>query len=66
VTSTDLVDLLRAKGVQAMHLHPFEAIIEQLEIVCRPGDVLLVMGAGPVDTIGRGFLKAAKTMGVKR
>ncbi|HMN41887.1 MAG TPA: UDP-N-acetylmuramate--L-alanine ligase [Phycisphaerales bacterium] len=65
VTSTDLVDLLRQKGVQAMHLHPFEAIVEQLEIVCRPGDVLIVMGAGPVDAIGRGFLKAGQTMGVK-
>ena len=56
VTASDLVDRLRGKGVQAMHLYPFEAIVEQLEIVCRPGDVLIVMGAGPVDTVGRGFL----------
>jgi UDP-N-acetylmuramate--alanine ligase len=61
VTSTDLVDLLRAKGAQAMHLHPFEAIVEQLEVVCRPGDLLLVMGAGPVDTIGREFIKRGQT-----
>jgi UDP-N-acetylmuramate--alanine ligase len=60
VTSTDLVDRLRNKGVQAMHLHPFEAIVEQLEIACRPGDLLLVMGAGPVDAVGRGFLKAGE------
>lgn len=60
VTAADLVDRLRSKGVQAMHLYPFEAIIEQLEIVCRPGDVLVVMGAGPVDTVARGFLAGGK------
>lgn len=60
VTAADLVDRLRHKGVQAMHLYPFEAIIEQLEIVCRPGDLLVVMGAGPVDGIARGFLAGGK------
>lgn len=61
VSSADLVDRLRQRGVVAMHLHPFEAIIEQLEIICRPGDLLVVMGAGTVDQIGRGFLKNANT-----
>ncbi|MBL4591835.1 MAG: UDP-N-acetylmuramate--L-alanine ligase [Phycisphaerales bacterium] len=58
VSSADLVDRLRAKGVRAMHLYPFEAIIEQLENLCRPGDLLVVMGAGPVWKVGRGFLEA--------
>lgn len=58
VSAADLVDRLRAKGQQAMHLYPFEAIIEQLQVVCRPGDLLVVMGAGPVDTVARGFLEA--------
>ncbi|MCA9303824.1 MAG: UDP-N-acetylmuramate--L-alanine ligase [Phycisphaerales bacterium] len=57
VSSADLVDRLRQRGVRAMHLYPFEAIIEQLENVCRPGDLLVVMGAGPVWQVGRGFLK---------
>jgi UDP-N-acetylmuramate--alanine ligase len=62
VTASDLVDRLRQRKVQAMHLYPFEAIIEQLEIVCRPGDVLIVMGAGPVDEVARGFLANGRTI----
>jgi UDP-N-acetylmuramate--alanine ligase len=58
VTAGDLVDRLRSKGVRAMHLYPFEAIIEQLENVCRAGDLLVVMGAGPVWQVARGFLEA--------
>ncbi len=60
VSSADLVDRLRAKGVRAMHLYPFEAIIEQLENLCRPGDLLVVMGAGPVWQVGRGYLQAGE------
>ena len=56
VSSADLVDRLRARNVRAMHLYPFEAIIEQLENLCRPNDLLVVMGAGPVWKIGKGFL----------
>lgn len=56
VSSADLVDKLRARGVRAMHLYPFEAIIEQLENLCRAGDLLVVMGAGPVWKIGKGYL----------
>jgi UDP-N-acetylmuramate--alanine ligase len=38
----------------------FDAIVEQLEILCRPGDLLVVMGAGPVWQIARGFLGAGR------
>lgn len=60
VTAADLVDRLRQRGVRAMHLHPFEAIVEQLENLCRDGDVLVVMGAGPVDEIAHAYLAAAR------
>jgi UDP-N-acetylmuramate--alanine ligase len=56
VSSADLVDRLRSRGVRAMHLHPFGAIVEQLENLCRGGDLLVVMGAGPVWKVARGFL----------
>lgn len=58
VTASDLVDRLRHRGVQAMHLYPFEAIIEHLEVLGRPGDLLVVMGAGPVDQVAKGYLAA--------
>ncbi|NOG55044.1 MAG: UDP-N-acetylmuramate--L-alanine ligase [Planctomycetes bacterium] len=56
VSAADLVDRLRQRGVQAMHIYPFDAIVEQLENVCRPGDLVVVMGAGPVWQVARRFL----------
>lgn len=63
VTAGDLVDRLRQRGVRAMHLYPFEAIIEQLENLCRGGDLLVVMGAGPVWQVARGYLEAGGERG---
>ncbi|MCG3122568.1 MAG: UDP-N-acetylmuramate--L-alanine ligase [Phycisphaerales bacterium] len=60
VTAGDLVDRLRHRGIRAMHLYPFEAIIEQLENLCRPGDVLVAMGAGDVWKVAKGFLASRK------
>lgn len=60
VSAADLVDRLRRRGQRAMHLHPFGAIVEQLENLCRPGDLLVVMGAGPVYEVARGYLSAAR------
>ncbi|MHC4774657.1 MAG: UDP-N-acetylmuramate--L-alanine ligase [Planctomycetota bacterium] len=56
VTAATLVDRLRARKVAAMHLYPFEAIVEQLEIMCRDGDLVVIMGAGPVWQVARQFL----------
>lgn len=56
VSAADLVDRLRQRNVMAMHLYPFEAIVEQLEFICRPGDLLVIMGAGPVWKVAQQFL----------
>ena len=58
VSARDLVDRLRRRDVSAMHLYPFEAIVEHLQVLCRPGDLLVVMGAGPVGEIAWRFLEA--------
>ncbi len=60
VSAGDLVDRLRARGVNALHLYPFEAIIEHLQNLCRAGDTLVVMGAGPVFEVGYGYIDAMK------
>lgn len=67
VTAGNLVDRLRARGVRAMHLHPFSAIVEQLETMCKPGDVIVTMGAGDVNRISQAYasgqqLDDSKTM----
>lgn len=56
VSAGDLVDRLRARGTRAMHVHPFDAIVEQLEVICQDGDLVVVMGAGSVWKIGHDFL----------
>ena len=59
VSAADLVDRLRDFDVTAMHVYPFEAIVEQLRVLCRPNDLLVVMGAGPVWKVAHGFVEAA-------
>lgn len=61
VTAGDLVDRLRGKGVAAMHLYPFAAIVEQLELITRPGDLVVTMGAGDVWRVAREFLGEGDT-----
>lgn len=56
VCAEDLVQRLRDRAVDAWHRHPFEAIVDQLERDCRPGDVLVIMGAGPVWEVGASFM----------
>lgn len=56
VSAGDLVERLRHRGTRAMHVHPFEAIVEQLEVIGRDGDLVVVMGAGPVWQIGHQLL----------
>ena len=57
VSAADLVDKLRTKGIKAKHIYPFEAIVEELEHMCRPNDMVVVMGAGNVWQIGKEFVE---------
>ena len=57
VTAGDLVDRLRERGVKARHVHPFDAIAEQLEELVRPGDLVVTMGAGNVWQVGRAWFE---------
>ncbi|MCZ6835012.1 MAG: UDP-N-acetylmuramate--L-alanine ligase [Planctomycetota bacterium] len=59
VSARDLVDRLRSRDISARHLYPFEAIVDYLEAVCRDGDLVVIMGAGPVWQIAKQFYEGS-------
>lgn len=59
VSSADLVDRLLKRGVQARHVPDFDAIVDLLHTELSHGDLLVIMGAGPVWTIGRDYMASA-------
>lgn len=59
VSSADLVAKLRERGAQAWHIPSFEGIVDHLERITHDGDLVVVMGAGPVWEIGRDWLARA-------
>ncbi|MFO0860795.1 MAG: Mur ligase domain-containing protein [Phycisphaerales bacterium] len=56
IGAQDLVDKLVDRGVNASHIPTFDGIVDKLDELVRPGDLVVVMGAGPVYEVGRGFL----------
>jgi UDP-N-acetylmuramate--alanine ligase len=55
VNATDLVDRLEQRGVRALHIEQFEAIADWLTDQAQPGDLVVVMGAGPVWQVAHRF-----------
>ena len=51
VSAQDLVDKLVAKGAVAKHYETFEDIVKYVKSHARDGDLVTVMGAGPVTSI---------------
>lgn len=56
VSAVDLVERLQERGVRARHIDDFEDILLHLEKNLQDEDLLVIMGAGPVWTIGRDLL----------
>lgn len=56
ISSVDLGDGLRAKGVKCVNLHSFEAIVNYAEKVLEAGDILITIGAGDVYQAGEMYL----------
>ncbi len=57
VCAEDLVERVRQRGVEAWHDADFDRIVANLEAHLEGGDLLVVMGAGPVWTIARDFME---------
>ena len=60
VGADDLVQRLRDRGVEARHIDAFDDIVEHLRRWCEPGDLLVVMGAGPVWKVAHRFVDRAR------
>lgn len=58
VTAGTLVEKLRGRGVDAMHIDKFEDIVDHLRADAQPGDLVVVMGAGPVWQVGHELMKS--------
>ena len=57
VSSEQIAEALKTKGVDAYYLPSFEAIEDFLLEHCQKGDMLITMGAGDVVNIGESLLK---------
>lgn len=56
VSSKDLMEKIRALGCEAYYFPTFDEIENFLLENCTPGDLLITMGAGDVDNIGKKLL----------
>ena len=57
VSSKQIADALKAKGVDAYYFPSFEEIENFFLENCKEGDMLITMGAGDVVNIGENLLK---------
>ena len=62
VSAQDLVDRMREKGASARHIGSFDEIVSYLEQTCEDGDLVLTMGAGPVNRIAHDFLARGEAL----
>ncbi len=60
VCSQDLVDKLIANGLDAKHINQFEDIVTHLQKTARDGDLIVIMGAGPVTSIAHALVSENK------
>ena len=56
ISAVDLVERLSERGVVANHIPEFDDITAHLEKECMDGDLVVVMGAGPVWNIAHDFM----------
>ncbi len=59
VSAQDLVDKLIEKGSSAKHIDNFDDIVKHLQYTSRDGDLIVIMGAGPVTSIAHNLVHNA-------
>ncbi|MCM8820777.1 MAG: UDP-N-acetylmuramate--L-alanine ligase [Candidatus Omnitrophica bacterium] len=66
VNAKMLVEKIRKNGKEALYLPTFDEIVEYLYEIVKKGDIILTIGAGPVDKVAYGILKKLrKKYGIK-
>jgi len=56
VSAQDLVDKLIDQGAAARHIDDFDSITQYVRDIARDGDLIVVMGAGPVTSIAHSLV----------
>jgi UDP-N-acetylmuramate--alanine ligase len=57
VSAEDLARGVRDHNVRAQHITRFPDVVDHLQAHVTPGDVVVTMGAGPVDAVARGLVE---------
>ncbi len=60
VSAQDLVDKLTEKTTNAKHIENFDDIVKHLKTTTRDGDLIVIMGAGPVTSIAHELIGSSK------
>ena len=60
VSAQDLVDKLNVKGASAKHINDFGDIVKHVQQTARDGDLIVVMGAGPVTNIAHSLANSTQ------
>ena len=60
ISAQDLVDKLADQGVSAKNINDFDDITSHLRTTARDGDLIVIMGAGPVTSIAHSLIDQAK------
>ena len=63
VSAQDLVDRLKDQGSVAKHINDFDEIADHLLKTARDGDLIVIMGAGPVTTIAHRLVNPSMQVG---
>jgi len=66
VNARMLVEKIRRNGKEALYLPTFDEIVEYLYEIAKKGDVILTIGAGPVDRVAYGILKKLRKKAVSK
>ncbi|MCM8785089.1 MAG: UDP-N-acetylmuramate--L-alanine ligase [Candidatus Omnitrophica bacterium] len=57
INSEILVEKIRKNGKEAIYIPSFKEIVEYLYEIKKQGDIILTIGAGPIDRVAKEFLK---------